>query len=114
MADLLLNIHIAAFPLAYTVMLISGLRLYKNTALKSAAAIALGMGVLLLSQVILFGAYKIWPVIYEHNTGIEPAPFRDSMFWLSTGLNIVGLLISSVGFAAFSWVGNVAGRTTNK
>ncbi|PTU33123.1 hypothetical protein [Stenotrophobium rhamnosiphilum] len=103
MTDLLLNCQIAALPFAWTAMLIAGLRFYKDTAYKSAAVFSLGMGVLVLSELLSFAAYKIWPVVYERDIGIVQVPFRDSMVWFTMGLNVLGLLISSIGLLTFSW-----------
>lgn len=105
MFDVLLNLQITALPIAFLAMLVAGGKLYQLTRRKSAAFFAFGMLLLLLSQLVLFISYRVWPAIFDPTVGIVSSAPREAAFMISTGLSIIGLLLSAASLLYFAWFG---------
>jgi hypothetical protein len=104
MFDILLNLQIIAFPSALLLMLVAGVRLHLTIRHLSTATFSVGMLLLLASQAITFVAYRVWPVAYEPAVGVVHSTERDiAVFFVATGLNVLGLLVASVSLAIFAW-----------
>ena len=103
MIDTLIALNIYTYPVAFALLFTAGTRLFFRTRHRLIAVFSIGMGLVLISQVILFGGYQLFPVVYDQNVGVVSHEIRDSLFRLSSGLNALGLLVGSLALTLFSF-----------
>ena len=101
MIDALITLNIYTYPVAFALLFVAGIRLFLNTRHRALAAFSVGMGLVLLSQAIIIGAYQLFPVVYEHDVGVASHQIRDNLFWVSSGLNVLGLVVGSLAFILY-------------
>lgn len=108
MTDLLIVLSIYIFPVTFALFLAAGIRLYLNTRHWTMAAFSVGTGLVLFSQVIIFGVYYLFPAVYEHDVGVVPHKIRENIYLVASILGTLGLVVGSLALSLYAF--KVAGR----
>ena len=108
MIDTLIALNIYTYPAAFALLFAAGIRLFLNTRRLALAVFSGGAGLVVFSQVMLIGAYQLFPVVYENNVGVVSHETRDNLFWLSSGLNALGLVVVALALILYAF--KAAGR----
>jgi hypothetical protein len=108
MIDALIALNIYIFPVAFALLFAAGIRLYLNTRHWTMAAFSAGTGMVLFSQVIIFGVYQIFPAVYEHDVGVVPHQIRENIYWVASFIGTLGLVVGSLALTLYAF--KAAGR----
>lgn len=103
MIDTMIVLSIYIFPIAFALFFAAGIRLYLNTRHWTMAAFSVGTGIVLFSQVIIFGVYYLYPAVYEHNVGVVPHQIRENIYLVAAILGTLGLVVSSLALTLYAF-----------
>ena len=95
----LLDLQIAVFPVAFAVMLVASLILWRRTQQPGFGIQTLGFVFLVASQLSMFLSYELYPAVIGSDGGLVASGPRDAMYTAETLLNVVGLLVAAFGYA---------------
>lgn len=103
MSDLLINLSTYAYPVAFLLFFIGGVKYFSQTRNKYIALFSCGVGLNVFAQIAILISYQVYPAVFDRGAGIVPHYIRDSIISVSFWASFVGLLVASVGFLAFTF-----------
>jgi hypothetical protein len=103
MNNVLINIEIYSYPLAFLLFFIGGIKIFSRTRNKAMALFSCGAGLVVLGQIAISISYQIYPVSFEPESGIAPSNARDVIISIVMWLNFIGLLVASMSFLSFAF-----------